>query len=671
MPDITTIGQLRQHLLASNATWAPPEHLPDDAPLQHFSTGGDASKAQPASAAPPVDFKAVLPAQSSNPLLTLRRNALFTGHTQTLPANLSHPVIANIALKAEDAAPAPPALVDWRSRWGGLWLASIQNQGACGNCWAFASAALVESMVRIEHGAWSKRSEGDIRDGWLDPRTPPFVGACAHGAGIQDALTWITQNGVADPECYAYVDHDQQYTPTADRSGRTVRIPTVQSLGSMDDVKRWLDTVGPVAAHLDVWQSFMNHGSGVWTLNPAIDIAGPDKNTPSINWPGSHILLIVGYDDAQKAWILRNSWGTGWGVGGYGLLGYGQANIDSNTRFGLQQPSPDPWTRRRLHNGCLIESSDGASHRNFEALLPTFEDIKHVWRDGDGALGWHLAGPTQAKNEPAICNGVPAFTSTTYGRNFETVFWHAASSTHPNGLRHQFFDQAAQKWNDGGSFGPADVGGYPGFIQSSYGAPGNLEVVFRTTDGKLCHWWREDTAPWRWQELIRFGANVLQSGPSLIQSHAGTGILPGDFTGAKPGNLELVAVLTTGQMQHWWRDDSKSTPDWEAGAIFGADIPNTPVCMIEGAWGTKDETSLGNFELCVSTGWFFEHWWRDNAGDGQWHKSGQFGSRVKHVWGMIQSSWGNLEIIVETIDSGYQHYFRDGNGWHAGPMITW
>jgi C1A family cysteine protease len=40
-------------------------------------------------------------------------------------------------------------------------------------------------------------------------------------------------------------------------------------------------------------------------------------------------MLAVGFNDSLGCWIVKNSWGTGWGDGGFGLIGYGQCGIDS------------------------------------------------------------------------------------------------------------------------------------------------------------------------------------------------------------------------------------------------------------------------------------------------------------------------------------------------------
>jgi C1A family cysteine protease len=37
---------------------------------------------------------------------------------------------------------------------------------------------------------------------------------------------------------------------------------------------------------------------------------------------GGHCVDAVGYQDAEQRFIIRNSWGPGWGVGGYGFMAY-------------------------------------------------------------------------------------------------------------------------------------------------------------------------------------------------------------------------------------------------------------------------------------------------------------------------------------------------------------
>lgn len=58
----------------------------------------------------------------------------------------------------------------------------------------------------------------------------------------------------------------------------------------------------------------------------------------------SHAILIVGYDDDEKCWIIQNSFGTKWGQQGLGRIAYGHCKIMSGI---------DPATDERYQAFCL------------------------------------------------------------------------------------------------------------------------------------------------------------------------------------------------------------------------------------------------------------------------------------------------------------------------------
>jgi len=51
--------------------------------------------------------------------------------------------------------------------------------------------------------------------------------------------------------------------------------------------------------------------------------------SPGESPEGGHAILLVGYDDSAQRFKWRNSWGTGWGVQGYGTIPY-QYILDPN-----------------------------------------------------------------------------------------------------------------------------------------------------------------------------------------------------------------------------------------------------------------------------------------------------------------------------------------------------
>jgi C1A family cysteine protease len=641
MPEFTA-EELRQHITAAGLSWAANPALAANAAIPRFSLGGETKNLKRAPDVPAVELKDIL-LPISNEFLKQRRVELnLLDQTKTivrlppmgpLQAAIHSPVVTHASgVAGAAAAPAAGAApsVDWRSRWGWPWITTVQDQDGCEACWAFCATCVVESMTRIEHFMWSKRSEGDVHDG---------IGAkCANTGDPAAALNWITSHGICDPACYPWSNANPAYKPTSDRDGRTVKIPNHVEIGNVTKQKQWLDTVGPLGATFTVYTDFFGYHTGVYQK-------GPTTATNKVE--GGHCVCIVGYDDTKKAWLMKNSWGTGWGMSGYCWIAYGNSDIDSWAKLGVQGTNPDPWTKHRLHSGNMIESGDGAAHDNFELLAAEPGGvIRHYWRDG-AALTWHQA--ENFGNDCAIC---PTLTATTYNRNFESIHLTTGGRLH-----HWFFDQSTKKWTNGPVFGPTDAAGVPGFIQSNYGAPGNFEVVVRTKDGKLNHWWRQNAAPWTWTDGGRFGANIALSGASFIQSHIG-----------KQGNFELVAVLTSGQMQHWSRNNDAGGA-WAADATFGTGV-SSPPCMIEGQYGASDENHVGNFELCVAVGGKIQHWWRDNQGDKQWRQSATFGANVKAVTALIEGSYGyDLEVVGLRNDNQLQHFWRDGGGWHDGPVI--
>ncbi len=44
--------------------------------------------------------------------------------------------------------------------------------------------------------------------------------------------------------------------------------------------------------------------------------------SPNEQLLGGHAVVLVGYDDTKKVWIVRNSWGTNWGQAGYFTMPY-------------------------------------------------------------------------------------------------------------------------------------------------------------------------------------------------------------------------------------------------------------------------------------------------------------------------------------------------------------
>ena len=312
-------------------------------------------------------------------------------------------------------------------------------------------------------------------------------------------------------------------------------------LTDVEQKKTWLDSVGPMAVMVDPPGDFGALGSGVYTT------VGPGA--------GWHALLVVGYDDPGGYWIVKNSWGQGWGQAGFGRVGYAANLLEPATFAGTRGTNPDPWTKRRQRNGNLVESGNGRWRNNFEVFLRKGLTIEHWWREhGQPGFPWNKAEVVRSTDVwrdtfHDDCLECPVAVQSTFNRNYELIYKNTVTRT----LRHAYWDQASGNWYDATAFGPANSFGMPGFVQSTRGAPGDFEVVARNETGQLEHWTKHNSAPWRarlpgeWYRRHTFGSGIVTTGPSLVQSRHGiTGELEED-----QGELHFVAVDYALQMRHF------------------------------------------------------------------------------------------------------------------------
>lgn len=560
--------------------------------------------------------------------------------------------------------------VDWRNRGGRNYVTSIRSQGGAPNCWAFAMTALYESMIRIEHNLWTRRSEGEI----------------ARGAGKQgwgwgntgEAHIFVERYGLADPDCFPWSEAVSLYTakphgpalsatqlsPTPDRAGRKMKIRpgTYVELTTDKQKKDWLEFVGPMAVQVTTRWDFTAVGNQIYLPNPASPVRG------------DHLLLVIGFSDTDQCWIVKNSWGPTWGDGGFGRIAYAANMLEPRYFAGVRGTNPDPWAKRRQRTGALVQGGNGGSNNNFELFTLVGGNVEHWYRENSSwQMIWNRVGTVKSSDQfdgwdTADAVDVPAVVQSSFNRNYELLYRSAQGSLH-----HVFFDQASGWWFDGRDVGYPNLPltgtiGIPGFIQSDRGAPGDFEVVAVTRAGTAQHWTKHNSWPWtrlpgEWYSKQTFGRDFQFSGPSLVQSRLGVSGVPENGQ----GELHYVGAARNGQLEHWKLAPGSS---WTFLTSFANGVTSGPV-LIEGTYGAGDDSGVGNFELCVTVGDHIQHWWRHNRSLGPWMLGAEFGDGVARVVALLQGTYGtNLEIIAQRTDGSYQHYWRDGGGWHAGAVIV-
>lgn len=238
-----------------------------------------------------------------------------------------------ICLATDELAAVVPASLDWRNN-GGDFVTPVRNQGGCGSCWAFATTAAAESAWVIAQN-WS-----GMNLNLSEQILVSCSGAGDCGGGyIGSASNFIKSTGLPEESCFVYQIRDCNPPPPEDPNAvccdqactewwnSAYRIDGYSGVSAtVDSIKNALNTNGPLVTTMKVYNDFYAYAGGVYTY-----VTG--------NLLGYHAVLIIGYDDPGHYFIVKNSWGTGWGsIAGYGtergyfLIDYSQ--LSNEVLFG-------------------------------------------------------------------------------------------------------------------------------------------------------------------------------------------------------------------------------------------------------------------------------------------------------------------------------------------------
>ena len=259
------------------------------------------------------------------------------------------PPKSEYALSLIDPDPEPPMSFDdlpsqfsWLD-YDGDWTTSAKDQGNCGSCWAFGALGGLEAAINIKKG--DPNFDRDLSEQYI-LACLSAAGSC-NGGWMSEAIACIKSensgssgngiNGVPLESCMPYQGVD--YIPCDNKCDDwdTYNVPPeeddvlwqVQDFGvttiSEDDpngwdlLKTWCITYGPVIVDI-----YTGGWSSYWSShhNPTDVYQNDDSGTTN------HAQLLCGWVDDSSIlnggyWILKNSWGPGWGYNGFSNIAYG------------------------------------------------------------------------------------------------------------------------------------------------------------------------------------------------------------------------------------------------------------------------------------------------------------------------------------------------------------
>jgi C1A family cysteine protease len=240
--------------------------------------------------------------------------------------------------------------LDWRNHNGGNWISPIKNQQSCGSCYSFATSGTLETLIKFSQN--NPDFSIDLAEQYIVSCGPSGTqGSYAYGGcygNYTDLVAdFLVSTGVPDEACFPYASSQQSgteppcYNACADAAARSYKLSGYSFIAGEAGYIPYPDYIKavlvnkPVPCGMLAYQDFAYYTGGIYEPVPQTDEQG-----------GGHLVYIIGYDDSQQCWIVKNSWGTDWGEtasytpytpgggdGGYFRISYVTA-ANSLTQFG-------------------------------------------------------------------------------------------------------------------------------------------------------------------------------------------------------------------------------------------------------------------------------------------------------------------------------------------------
>lgn len=259
--------------------------------------------------------------KSSRPSRSARRSSYFHGWVPDLPDHRDFFHAAPPKLLR-----ALPSRVDLRKK-----SPPIYSQGKLHSCTANAIAAAIQfDKMKQSHPEIFVPSRLFI---YYNERAIERSIHSDSGAQIRNGIKSVAKRGACHERLWPYRERKFRHKPRRKCYTEGAKHPALtyhRVRRTLPDLKACLASGYPFIFGFTVYENF--HSKRVMRTGRASMPARHEKVH------GGHAVLAVGYEDAQRRFIVRNSWGSKWGMRGYFTLPY-----DYFTNHHL---SEDFWTIR-------------------------------------------------------------------------------------------------------------------------------------------------------------------------------------------------------------------------------------------------------------------------------------------------------------------------------------
>ncbi len=197
------------------------------------------------------------------------------------------------------------------------FVSPVKDQGTCGSCWAFSTVANIESAELINGQQVAPLSEQELlacsgNNNSCDGGSFPYDWVLDHGMTSGNILKYDPTN-VSQTQCTGWSPVARIKVAGYIRENGDIE----PNLGQrVQELKAALCQYGTLSVMMAATDSLQWVGTGAYSNN------APEQNPiTEVN----HAVQLIGWDDAKRAWIIKNSWGVDRGDQGFFLIQYGSS----------------------------------------------------------------------------------------------------------------------------------------------------------------------------------------------------------------------------------------------------------------------------------------------------------------------------------------------------------
>lgn len=206
----------------------------------------------------------------------------------------------------------------------------IQNQGSQGSCLAHALTAVFEYASKLSTNEEIDLSEAFLYYNAREMDTTGDVSAETDiGSRVTPAVQSLMKYGIAKEEFCRYNEDDWTTKPSPEAYADAAKRKLIKAMSverNTTAIKSALNEGYPVAISLALCKSFnsaSNDGYVPMPSNEEIEERfAPQPDEEKKDKHSSHAMVVVGYSDKLRRFIVRNSWDVDWGENGYCYVPY-------------------------------------------------------------------------------------------------------------------------------------------------------------------------------------------------------------------------------------------------------------------------------------------------------------------------------------------------------------